>query len=97
MHGRTEHPAVRQASGCTDCELDGFRRLADTFVPARQRNRAARLVRADCQASRRNRVIPVPSLCRRSGYGDIQRNRHGRGAVDVHRDLRRRSVPLGKR
>ena len=92
-----ERPAGRKASGRTDCELNGFRRLGDTFVPARQRNRAALLIGADCQASRGNRVIPVPSLCRRSGYGDIQRNRHGRGAVDVHRDRRRRSVPLGKR
>ena len=95
MHDRAECPAGRQAS--CNREFNGFGRLPDTFVPARQRNRATRPVCTDCQASRGNRVVTVPSLLRRSGHGDIQRDWHGCGAVDVHRDCRRRSVPLGKR
>ena len=87
------HPAFWQVSDHAKRKVNVLVPFAGFIIDARQRNRAARLPCANCQASGGNRVIPVCALpaCR-SACGYVQRDIHVRGVADAHLDIRRFAV-----
>ena len=88
-------PALRQVAA-QERQNNALAPLSSLVVDALQRHGRARGVRRYRQASRGNRVVPVPSLRCRPARRNVQRNRHGRGPVNVDGHLDPRLVVLVK-